>query len=232
MSLNLVALWGQMGLLARAVAVLLLTMSVYSLSVAAERLVAYSRARRQSMRFTREADRLLDADEPEGLVACARRYPGSHLAKVVSAGMAEWRRKAARSELTVEDAVEAARHAAERAALVASAEFKRGTGGLATIGATAPFVGLFGTVIGIINAFAEMAKTQTAGIGSVAAGISEALVTTALGLLVALPAVWLHNHLVQRVEQFQVEMANSCSALLDRLVEEAPERRAAHLVGR
>lgn len=232
MSLNLLALWGQMGLLARAVAVVLLAMSVYSLSVAAERLVAYRRARRQSMSFTREADRLVDADQADLLSACARRYPRSHLAKVVSAGMAEYRRKAARPELTAEDALDAARHASERASLVAAAEFKRGTGGLATIGATAPFVGLFGTVIGIINAFAEMARTQTAGIGSVAAGIAEALVTTALGLLVALPAVWLHNHLVQRVEQFQIEMSNSCSALLDRLVEEAPERRAAQLLRR
>ena len=232
MSLNLLVLWGQMGMLARLVAVLLMAMSVYSLSVAAERLVAYRRARRQSMRFTGEADRLLDAAGAGDLGACARTYPGSHLAKVVSAGLAEYRRKAARSELTADDALEAARHAAERAALVATAEFRRGTGGLATIGATAPFVGLFGTVIGIINAFAEMAKTQGTGIGVVAAGIAEALVTTALGLLVALPAVWLHNHLVQRVEQFQVEMSNSCSALLDRLVEEAPERRAPQLVRR
>jgi len=232
MSLNLLVLWGQMGTLARAVAALLMAMSVYSLSVAGERLVAYARSRRQSRRFSGEADRLLDEDRVEDLVACARTYSAAHLAKVVSAGVAEYLRKAGRTELTSDDALDGARHAAERAALVATAEFKRGTGGLATIGATAPFVGLFGTVIGIINAFAEIARTQTTGIGSVAAGIAEALVTTALGLVVALPAVWLHNHLVQRVEQFQVEMSNSCSALLDRLVEETPERRAPQLVRR
>jgi biopolymer transport protein ExbB/TolQ len=226
MSLNLLVLWGQMGMLARAVAVVLLAMSVYSLTVAGERLLAYARARRQSMRFSGEADRLADEDGLAALSACARRYADSHLAAVVSAGVAEYTRKSVRPELAADEALDAAQHAAERATAVATAGFKRRTGGLATIGATAPFVGLFGTVIGIINAFAEMAKTQTAGIGSVASGIAEALVTTALGLVVALPAVWLHNHLVQRVEQFQVEMGNSCSALFDRLVEDDSSRRA------
>ncbi|HVN74769.1 MAG TPA: MotA/TolQ/ExbB proton channel family protein [Thermoanaerobaculaceae bacterium] len=231
MSLNLLVLWGQMGGLAKGVALLLLAMSVYSLSVAGERLVAYARARRQSMRFSGEAERLLREGVADDVAACARSYSRSHLARVVSAGIAEYRRKAALPELPADVALESARHAAERAALVAAAEFRRGTGGLATIGATAPFVGLFGTVIGIINAFAQIARTQTTGIASVAAGIAEALVTTALGLLVALPAVWLHNHLIQRVEQFEVEMSNSCSALLDRLVEETPERRVPRLIG-
>ncbi len=231
MSLNLAVVWGQMGTVARAVALLLVAMSVYSLAVAAERAIAYARARRQSLRFSGEADRIADGGVPE-LAACARRYRASHLAGVVSAGLAEYGRKAARPGLSSEVALEAARRAAERAALVATAELRRGTGGLATIGATAPFVGLFGTVIGIMNAFAQIARTQTAGLASVAGGIAEALVTTALGLLVALPAVWLHNHLVQQVERFQGEMANSCSALLDRLVEETPDARAPHLVAR
>ncbi len=228
MSLNLWHLVVQMGPLARAVAAALVVMSIYSPAVAVERLIAYARARRQSMRFSRAADRLDAGDGLEGLAACARAYSGSHLAAVVAVGVEAYRRKAGRPELTSEDALDAARRAAERASLVAAAEFKRRTGGLATIGATAPFVGLFGTVIGIINAFAVMAKTQVPGIASVAAGIAEALVTTALGLLVALPAVWFHNLLVQRVEQFQVEMNNSCSALLDRLVDEAAERREPH----
>ncbi len=232
MSLNLVVVWGQMGILAKAVALLLLAMSVYSLAVAAERVLASARARRQSLRFSGEADRLPGAEGVAELAACARRYRASHLARVVSAGLSEYGRKAARPGLTADDALEAARRAAERAALVATAELKRGTGGLATIGATAPFVGLFGTVVGIMNAFAEIAKTQTAGLASVASGIADALVTTALGLLVALPAVWLHNHLTQEVERFQGEMSNSCSELLDRLVEETPDRRVPHLVGR
>ena len=96
-----------------------------------------------------------------------------------------------------------------------TADFKRGLGGLATIGATAPFIGLFGTVVGIINAFRGMAITGSGGLGAVSAGIAEALVTTALGLFVAIPAVWLYNYFLNRVERFQIEMANSSSELVD-----------------
>ena len=98
--------------------------------------------------------------------------------------------------------------------------------------ATAPFVGLFGTVIGIINAFAQIATIQTAGLGTVASEIAGAFVTTALGLLVALPAVCLHNHLVQKVEQFEVEVDSFSSELLDRIADVATEGRAPRLGSR
>jgi len=98
---------------------------------------------------------------------------------------------------------------------VKMAEFKRGLSGLATIGSTAPFVGLFGTVVGIINAFQEMNKQKATGIGAVAGGISEALIETAFGLVVAIPAVWMFNYFTGKVEAFQVEMENSSSELID-----------------
>lgn len=88
-------------------------------------------------------------------------------------------------------------------------ELKKGLSGLATIGATAPFVGLFGTVLGIINAFRGSALTRAAGMGAVAGGISEALVTTGLGLIVAVPSVWAYNYLSTRLELFDLEMSNS-----------------------
>jgi len=119
------------------------------------------------------------------------------------------------SPLTGYDVIEAARRAIERATLMTTADFKRGLGGLATIGATAPFIGLFGTVVGIINAFRGMAITGSGGLGAVSAGIAEALVTTAVGLFVAIPAVWLYNYFLNQVERFQVEMANSSSELID-----------------
>ena len=92
---------------------------------------------------------------------------------------------------------------------------KRGLGGLATIGSTAPFVGLFGTVMGILNAFKGISEQKATGLGAVAGGISEALVTTAFGLLVAIPAVMMFNYLTGRVEAFDVEMDNSSSELID-----------------
>jgi biopolymer transport protein ExbB/biopolymer transport protein TolQ len=106
----------------------------------------------------------------------------------------------------------------ERASAIVHAEMKRGLSGLATIGSTAPFVGLFGTVVGIINAFQGMSSSATTGLAAVAGGISEALVTTALGLFVAIPAVWMFNFFTSKVEAFDVEMDNSSSELIDYFV--------------
>ena len=105
-----------------------------------------------------------------------------------------------------------------------NAELKRGLSGLATIGATAPFVGLFGTTVGIINAFKGMASAKSAGLSSVAGGISEALVTTAFGLFVAVPAVWAYNIFTGKVEAFGIEMTNSSSELLDYFVKQKGKR--------
>jgi biopolymer transport protein ExbB/biopolymer transport protein TolQ len=111
--------------------------------------------------------------------------------------------------------IEASKRALERAEAIVHAELKRGVSTLATIGSTAPFVGLFGTVVGIINAFKGISSEKSTGLGAVAGGISEALVTTAVGLFVAIPAVWMYNYFSGRIEAFDVEMGNSSSELLD-----------------
>ena len=107
------------------------------------------------------------------------------------------------------------RRAIQRASALTANDLKKGVAALATIGATAPFVGLLGTVVGIITAFQGIAATGSGGLGAVSAGISEALVETALGLVVAIPAVWFYNYLTGRIEYFNVEMDNSSSELLD-----------------
>ncbi len=94
-------------------------------------------------------------------------------------------------------------------------ELRRGLGALATIGSTAPFVGLFGTVVGIINSFAEIARTGSGGMETVSAGIAEALVATALGILVAVPAVVLFNYFSSKVEAVEAALASGASAVLD-----------------
>ena len=119
------------------------------------------------------------------------------------------------SPLSDLEVVEAASRAVERSTLLTVSDFKKGVGSLATIATTAPFIGLFGTVIGIINAFRGMALTGSGGIGAVSAGISEALVTTALGLFVAIPAAWMFNVFTNKIERLQVEMSNSSSELID-----------------
>jgi len=145
-------------------------------------------------------------------VESAKRFNKSHLAKVLAAGLQQFMFE--KSEEPTHEAVELVRLAVERAAALTTAEMKRGLGGLATIGATAPFVGLFGTVVGIIDAFMSMSKIGSSGIGAVSAGIAEALITTAVGLAVAIPAVWMFNYFQSQIEFFGIEMANSSSELV------------------
>ena len=114
-----------------------------------------------------------------------------------------------------EDLVDSVRRSIQRATALTQSDLKKGVNSLATIGTTAPFVGLLGTVVGVINAFSGIAATGSGGIGAVSAGISEALVETALGLVVAIPAVWFFNYLTGRLDYFNVEMDNSSSELVD-----------------
>ena len=107
-----------------------------------------------------------------------------------------------------------------------TAEMKKGLGNLATISTTAPFVGLFGTVIGIINAFRGMAISGSGGLGAVSAGIAEALATTAFGLVVAIPAVWMYNYFLNKVERFNVEMSNASSQLIDYFIKNESRGKA------
>jgi biopolymer transport protein ExbB/biopolymer transport protein TolQ len=134
---------------------------------------------------------------------------------VLLAGLNEYEYQKESGGVSRDDMMEAAHRAIERATALNLTDLKRGLSGLATVGATAPFVGLFGTVAGIINAFRGMALTGSGGIGAVSAGIAEALVATAFGLFVAIPAVWAFNYLTTRVEGFTVEMDNSASELID-----------------
>jgi biopolymer transport protein ExbB/biopolymer transport protein TolQ len=143
------------------------------------------------------------------------KYPQSHLARVVAAGLQSFQYESSTSPLSQIEIVEAAGRAVERAALLTTSDFKRGLGGLATIATLTPFIGLFGTVVGIIRAFTGMALTGSGGIGVVSAGIAEALVSTALGLAVAIPAAWVFNYFTNQLERLQVEMSNSASELID-----------------
>ena len=227
-----VGLWNSMGAIARAVTVFLMLLSIYSLTVAVERWLVYNWAKKQSLEFARKVTQFLEQNRPQEAIAEARKHKHSHLAKVVSAGLLEFQNQSEISPLTGEDVIESARRAIERATLITTSDFKRGTGGLATIGATAPFIGLFGTVVGIINAFRGMALTGSGGIGAVSAGIAEALVTTALGLFVAIPAVWLYNYFMQKIERFGVEMSNSSSELIDFFIKQAGGTHAVGVAGR
>lgn len=208
------ALWAQMGLAAKLVVIGLFIMSAWSIGVMIDRLLAFNAARKQSRAFAPAVAGALREGKLDEAVKIADRYKKSHLAKVVVAGLQEFQAHQISNEIPGEE-MEASKRALERAEAIVHAELKRGISGLATIGSTAPFVGLFGTVVGIINAFKGISTEKSTGLGAVAGGISEALVATAIGLFVAIPAVWMFNYFNERLEVFDVEMGNSSSELID-----------------
>jgi biopolymer transport protein ExbB/biopolymer transport protein TolQ len=221
-----VHLWAQMGGLAKAVVILLFIMSAYSIGVMIDRVMAYSAARKQSRQFAPAVAGALREGKLDEAIKVADRYKKSHLAKVVVAGLQEFAAHQISSEIPGEE-IDASKRALERAEAIVHAELKRGVSGLATIGSTAPFVGLFGTVAGIINAFKGISTEKSTGLGAVAGGISEALVTTAIGLFVAIPAVWMYNYFTNKIEAFDVEMGNSSSELIDYFLKRSQRGAAA-----
>ena len=220
------SLWAQMGVPAKLVVVCLFLMSAWSIGVMLDRLLAYSGARKQSRQFAPAVAGALREGKLDEAIKIADRYKKSHLAKVVVAGLQEFRAHQLSSEIPGEE-IEASKRALERAEAIVHAELKRGVSSLATIGSTAPFVGLFGTVVGIINAFKGISTEKSTGLGAVAGGISEALVATAIGLFVAIPAVWMFNYFTNKIESFDVEMGNSSSELIDYFLKRRSQRAGA-----
>ena len=216
--MDLIGMWNQMGWVAKAIGVVLVFMSMWSFGVAIERYYTFSQARKQSKLYAPQVAKHLKEGRLKDAIAISqsKSYQYSHLAKVVLAGLQEYQfQQDANTGLSREDLVDTVRRAIQRATALTSNDLKKGIPSLATIDATAPFVGLLGTVVGIITAFQGIASTGSGGLGAVSAGISEALVETALGLVVAIPAVWLYNYFSGRLEYFNVEMDNSSSELVD-----------------
>ncbi len=213
----------EMSVTGLAVVFALVALSILSLSVSAERLLTFRRARRQSLEFARILAQKPEREREDWLreaVEAAGRFPHSHLARVVSAGLITWQQKNARGSLPAEAVIEASARAVERSSMVTLARFKRGLGTLATIATISPFVGLFGTVVGIIHAFRAIADAGgQGGFETVSSGIAEALVTTALGILVAIPAAWMFNYLTERIERLRVEMESSSAELMEFFLE-------------
>jgi biopolymer transport protein ExbB len=212
--MDLMEMWTHMGWPARSVAIILLGMSAWSIGVMMDRWLAFQAARKQSRHFAPIVAGALREGKLDEAIRVAERNKKSHLAKVVNAGLLEFRAHEQSTEIPG-DKIEASRRALDRASAIVHAELERGLSGLATIGSTAPFVGLLGTVIGIIDAFREIQGQNGTGISAVAGGISEALVTTALGLTVAIPAVMMFNYFTSKIKAFDVEMDNSSSELVD-----------------
>ena len=219
------SMWAQMGLPAKIVVILLFLMSAYSIGIMIDRIIAFNAARKQSRLFAPAVAGALREGKLDEAIKIADRYKKSHLAKVVVAGLQEFKAHQISSDIPGTD-VDASQRALDRAEAIVHAEMKRGISVLATIGSSAPFVGLFGTVVGIINAFKGISTEKSTGLGAVAGGISEALVATAIGLFVAIPAVWAFNFFTTKLEGFDVEMSNSSSELIDYFLKRAQQAGA------
>ena len=211
--MNVANMLGSIGFIGMCVMGFLLALSIYSVSVILDKFRRFRAASNQSMAFLNEFGRCLQQGELQDAVNTARQHDKSHVAKVVSAGVAELIESRSVSDSNAR--VELVSRALDRTAVITLAEMKKGLGGLATIGSTAPFIGLFGTVVGIIHAFDGIASTGSGGLAAVSGGISEALVATALGILVAIPAVMAFNYFTTTLERFQVEMNTSSAQLVD-----------------
>ena len=227
MDLNPLVLWEQMTILNKGVIIILIVLSIWSLYVCVERAIVFSKARKQSLQFAKQATEHLKNDRPQAAIDAAMKYPQSHLARVVAAGLQSFQYESQTSPLSEVEVVEAATRAVERATLLTTSDMKRGIGSLATIATITPFIGLFSTVIGIINAFSGIALTGSGGIGAVSAGIAEALVATAMGLGVAIPAAWMFNYFTNKLERLQIEMSNSSSELVDFFMKRQRSKHAA-----
>jgi biopolymer transport protein ExbB/TolQ len=194
-----------LGPVAIGVVVVLVAMSIMSLAIAGERYWTYRRAIQQSRRYLVRFSRLLLAGEIKEAIDLSENedYRQAHLAQVLGAGLKEWLAFTStdKGRCDPDAVIGAVREAIHQTAALHLADLRRGLSALATIGSTAPFVGLFGTTFGIINAFIAISVTGAGGLSAISAGISEALVTTALGLFVAVPAIWAYNYFISRIER-------------------------------
>lgn len=217
--MDLGSMWASMGPIPKAVVFVLLFMSIYSIAVGVERIIVYAKAKKQSGILLRLIGKLWQEGKIEESIKVSsdKKFKNSHLAKVLIAGLNELEFQEDEKAPYAEK-VESAKRAIDRATIKGLVEFRRGLNGLATIGATGPFVGLFGTVFGVITAFQGMATAGSAGIGAVSAGIAEALITTGFGILVAVIAVMFFNFLLNKVDIFTGEMANASSELIDHYI--------------
>jgi len=230
MDFSLFHMWQQMGLVAKVVVVMLSLMSVYSIAVAVERWFCFRKGRVRSLGYIAEVQKMLGANGGlRGALGVDERWMGSPVARVIGSGVGEFvrgmddLRNTVKDPADVEFVVDGIGRSMDRVREREIANLKRGLSALATISSSAPFVGLFGTVFGIITAFQNMADPSKGGGGlaTVSAGISEALLTTAVGLAVAIVSVWFYNYFIARVDDLTIDVDETAGEILDRMLREA-----------
>jgi biopolymer transport protein ExbB/biopolymer transport protein TolQ len=217
MEMSLLELWNQMGWFAKGVVFVMVIMSVYSLTIMVQKWWSLRKAQKETIKFAPEFSQFLEEDNLTEAIRLAESYKKSHVAIVLGGALSEIKPLIADGSVTVSD-INSAERAVERNMLMEITSLKRGLAVLATTGSTAPFVGLLGTTMGIVNAFTGMAATGSGGLAAIGAGIAEALITTAFGLLVAIPAVWAYNYFTTKIDNLTAEMTYVSKELIDYLI--------------
>lgn len=219
MNTDLLHLWDEAGAFARFIVITLAIMSVWSLTVTLQKWLKVRKSESATRKFAPQFSRAIQEENLDQAIALAEKNKDSHVARVLGGALTEVKPLLRdRATITAAD-INSAERAVERQMLIVLAEFKRGSGILATVGSTAPFVGLLGTTMGIVNAFQAMSLGgASGGLAGIGAGIAEALITTAFGLLVAIPAVWAYNYFTTKVENLSVEMTYTSKELIDYLI--------------
>jgi biopolymer transport protein ExbB/TolQ len=212
MNFTMAELWAHMGLFARMIIIVMAIMSTLSLVVIAERVLVFRKGRKESRKFAEKMGALLAKGDLGAAAAANLGKDVGYLGRVINAGLTAYRIAPAGNR---DVAVESVARGLERQAQREVQSLKRGLGLLATVASTSPFVGLLGTTMGIVTAFQEMAVAGSGGLGTIAGGISEALVTTAFGLLVAIPAVMAYNYLQGWVDGRAVDISEASNEFLD-----------------
>jgi biopolymer transport protein ExbB/TolQ len=217
MNLSLLDLWHSMGYFAKGIVWVLAIMSVYSLTIMIQKWWGLRKAQQETRKFAPEFSQFLEEDNLTEAIKLAEGYKKSHVARVLGGALSEIKPLILDGSVTVAD-INSAERAVEREMLMTIVQLKRGLGVLATVGATAPFVGLLGTTMGIVNAFTGMAASGSGGLSAISAGVAEALITTAFGLLVAIPAVWAYNYFQTKIDNLTAEMTYSSKEMIDYLI--------------
>jgi len=216
-------MFASMGVPAWIVVITLFLMLIFSVYVGIERILLFMKARGQSRDIADAITKPLSSGDLDGAVKLAKSpsYAASYLAAVLRAGLTEF---AARPD---HHGVAAARRVLERVSIQENASLRKGLNVLATVGSTAPFVGLVGTIFGIISAFTMMAATGGGDLTAISGGIAEALITTAVGIAVAIVAIWVYNYFNAVLDDISKDVDTSSRELIDWCEKEAL-RRAEH----
>jgi biopolymer transport protein ExbB len=217
MNLSLLDMFGTMGAFAKGIVIVMAIMSIYSLTVMIQKWWQLKSAQAETRKFAPEFSQFLEEDNLGEAINLAEGYKKSHVARVLGGALGEVKPLIMDGSVTVAD-INTAERAVEREMLMEIVSLKRGLSILATVGSTAPFVGLLGTVFGIINAFTGMATSGSGGIGAISAGIAEALIATGFGLIVAIPAVWFYNYFTTKIDNLTAEMTYVSKEMIDYLI--------------